>query len=104
MLVIAWKMLFLLSACSHSSCCSPWGWVALASSTNLHFKGIWKVFAWRGNYSRMLSLFCDNSGSSGVNLKFSGTQIQFAASSSFHFNVTGLVLENRAKICYAKAI
>lgn len=34
--VIAWKMLFLLPACSHGSCCSPWGWVALASSKNLH--------------------------------------------------------------------
>lgn len=26
----------LLSACSHGSCCSPWGWVALASSKSLH--------------------------------------------------------------------
>lgn len=34
--VIAWKMLFLLSACSHGSCCSPWGLVALAISKNLH--------------------------------------------------------------------
>lgn len=27
---------FFLPACSLGSCCSPWGWVALASSKNLH--------------------------------------------------------------------